>query len=51
MKIYLDMCSFSRPYDDQTHLKNKLEVEAKLFIQDKVKQGQLKLAWSYILEF
>lgn len=51
MKIYLDMCSFNRPYDDQTYIKIKLEAEAKLFIQHEVKEGRLKLAWSYILEF
>lgn len=51
MKIYLDMCSFNRPYDDQTYIKIKLEAEAKLFIQREVKEGRLKLAWSYILEF
>mgnify|MGYP002372005249 FL=1 len=45
------MCSFNRPYDDQTYIKIKLEAEAKLFIQREVKEGRLKLAWSYILEF
>ena len=36
MRIYLDNCSFNRPFDDQSQLKIKLEAEAKLYIQSEV---------------
>ena len=51
MKVYLDNCVFNRPLDDQSHLRVRLETEAKLYIQAKIKQGELQLIWSYILEF
>jgi predicted nucleic acid-binding protein len=51
MRIYLDNCVFNRPFDDQSHLRVRLETEAKLYIQAKIKQGDLQLVWSYILEF
>ncbi len=50
MRIYLDNCCFNRPYDDQTSVKIRIETEAKLYIQDKVKQGEIELVWSYMLE-
>jgi predicted nucleic acid-binding protein len=51
MKIYLDNCCFNRPFDDQKQLRIKLETEAKLDIQERIVQGKLELAWSYILDF
>ena len=51
MKIYLDNCCFNRPFDDQSSMRVKLEAEAKLYIQEKVINGELQLVWSYILEF
>ena len=39
MRIYLDMCTFNRPFDDQNQLKIKLETEAKLFIQQGIVDG------------
>ncbi|MBW1819182.1 MAG: PIN domain protein [Deltaproteobacteria bacterium] len=51
MKIYLDNCCFNRPFDDQKQLRIKLETEAKLDIQERIIQGKLELAWSYILDF
>ncbi len=51
MKIYLDNCMFNRPFDDQSHIRIRLETEAKLYIQDKIKAKQIDLVWSYILEF
>jgi len=47
----LDNCSFNRPFDDQSQLRIQLEAEAKLFIQRKVREGRLELAWSYILDY
>ncbi|MDA8211227.1 MAG: hypothetical protein M0021_05030 [Clostridia bacterium] len=51
MRIYLDNCSFNRPFDDQTQLKIKLEAEAKLYIQSEILNGRFELVWSYILEY
>ena len=51
MKVYLDNCCFNRPFDDQTMLTIRLETEAKLAIQEKIKTGQLALAWSYIIDY
>jgi hypothetical protein len=50
MRVYLDNC-INRPFDDQSQLRIQLEAEAKLFIQRKVCEGQLELAWSYILDY
>jgi predicted nucleic acid-binding protein len=51
MRVYLDNCCFNRPFDDQSSLTIRIETEAKLDIQDKIKMGHLSLAWSYILDF
>jgi hypothetical protein len=49
--IYLDNCCFNRPFDDQNQLRIKLEAEAKLKIQEEVRLGNIKLGWSYILDY
>ena len=51
MKIYLDMCCFNRPYDDQTQARIHLETEAKLLLQQKVKDAECDLIWSSVLDF
>jgi predicted nucleic acid-binding protein len=51
MRVYLDNCSFNRPFDDQSQPRIRLETEAKLCIQDSVQAGTLELAWSYVLDF
>jgi len=51
LRIYLDICTFNRPFDDQNQLKIKLETEAKLFIQQGIMNGSYELVWSYILEY
>ena len=51
MRLYLDVCTFNRPFDDQSQLKIKLETEAKLFIQQGIITGAYELVWSYILEY
>ena len=40
MKIYLDMCCFNRPYDDQTQSRIHLESGAKLLLLQKVKNAE-----------
>jgi predicted nucleic acid-binding protein len=51
MRVYLDNCCFNRPFDDQSSLTIRLETEAKLDIQEKIKTGRLSLGWSYVLDF
>jgi hypothetical protein len=50
-RLYLDNCSFNRPYDDQSLLKNRLESEAKIYIQREILNGAYELAWSYIMDY
>lgn len=51
MKIYLDNCCYNRPYDDQSQLRISLETQAKLRIQEMVRNRELELVASYILLF
>ncbi len=51
MRVYLDNCCFNRPFDDQTPLSIRLETEAKLYVQSRIKNGTLSLGWSYILDY
>jgi len=51
MLLYLDMCCFNRPFDNQSQQKIYLETEAKLFIQRKIKDGIFHIAWSYMLDY
>lgn len=50
MLIYLDLCCFNRPYDDQSQMRVRLETEAKLALQDKVRSGVCQLVWSAVLD-
>lgn len=38
-RLYLDNCCFNRPYDDQESKVIRLESEAKMMIQEKIKLG------------
>ena len=51
MRIYLDNCSFNRPFDDQSQLRIKIETEAKQFVQQQITFGNYELVWSYVLDF
>lgn len=51
VRIYLDNCCFNRPFDDQKQTRVRLETEAKLCIQENIRDGKLEIAWSYILDF
>ena len=51
MRVYLDTCCLNRPFDDQSLLTIRLETEAILDIQEKIKSGHLSFGWSYILDF
>jgi hypothetical protein len=50
-KIYLDNCSFNRPFDNQAQMKIRLETEAKLHIQDCVRAAIYSLCWSFALDY
>ena len=43
MKIYLDNCMFNRPFDEQAHIRIRLETEAKLAIQEEIRRGTYHL--------
>ena len=45
----MDNCCFNRPYDDQSYINISLETQAKLYIQELIRQGQIEMAASYML--
>ncbi|MDR2166258.1 MAG: PIN domain-containing protein [Clostridiales bacterium] len=51
MKVYLDNCCFNRPFDDQSALIVRLETEAVLLIQQLIRDGKLKLVWSFMIDY
>jgi predicted nucleic acid-binding protein len=51
MKVYLDNCCFNRPFDNQDSLIVRLETEAKLHVQRLIRQGELELVWSFMLDY
>lgn len=51
MKVYLDMCCYNRPYDDQSQLSVAMEAQSKLHIQSLIKEGKIDLIGSYTLDF
>jgi len=51
MRIYLDNCSFNRPFDDQNQIRISIETEAKIYIQEQIINRSLSLTWSYILDY
>lgn len=51
VRIYLDNCSYNRPYDDQTQMRIYLETQAKLHIQEMIRQNKIELVTSYVLDF
>ena len=50
LRVYLDNYCYNRPYDDQSQLKISMEAQAKLEIQQQIRDGKLDLTVSYILE-
>ncbi len=50
-KLYLDVCCFNRPFDDQTQILIWLETKAKLHIQSQIKEGVFDLVWSYMIDY
>jgi hypothetical protein len=50
MKLYLDTCCYSRPYDDQTQEKVHMEGEAILTIINRFKQNNNEIMGSQVLD-
>ena len=50
-RIYFDNCSYNRPFDDQSRDIVRLEADAKLYIQELVKDRKLELVWSFVLDY
>jgi predicted nucleic acid-binding protein len=50
-KIYLDVCCFNRPFDDQTQERIKLETEAILLILKRFELGQWQWISSETMDF
>ena len=51
IKVYLDICCYNRPFDDQMQIKIHLETEAILYIQDNIRKNEYKMVWSYMIDF
>lgn len=51
LRIYLDMCCYNRPYDDQSQARVAKETQSKLHIQDLIVRGDLELVGSYVLDY
>jgi len=51
IRVYLDNCAYNRPYDNQNDISIRLESEAKLFIQEKIKDKKIDLVWSSMNSF
>ena len=48
IKVYLDNSAYNRPFDDQNDILIRLESEAKLFIQEQIKDKRIDLVWSSV---
>jgi len=50
-KVYLDNCTYNRPFDDQTQIMISLETEAKRHIQWLIVEKKIDLVYSFINRF
>ena len=51
MRLYLDLCCFNRPFDDQSQTRVRVETDAKLELQAHVSTGKVELIWPYVLDY
>jgi predicted nucleic acid-binding protein len=51
IRVYLDNCCYNRPFDDQDNIIVRLEAEAKLHIQELIREKQLDLIWSSVNDY
>jgi predicted nucleic acid-binding protein len=50
-KIYLDVCCWNRPFDDQTQTRIHLEAEAVLAVVSEIERGRFQLLHSEVVDF
>ena len=48
MRIYLDICTIQRPFDDASQLRVHVEAEAFLRILERIESGEIQLVGSYV---
>jgi predicted nucleic acid-binding protein len=51
MRVYLDNCAYNRPFDNQKDVVIHIETEAKLIIQQMIKDNKLELVWSDVVDY
>jgi hypothetical protein len=51
VKVYLDNCCYNRPFDDQDQMRIHLETQAKLYIQELIKEQKLELVCSFVSRY
>mgnify|MGYP001607506087 CR=1 FL=1 len=51
MRIYLDMNIYNRPFDDQSQVRIRLETIAIFSILQKIKNKELSLLWSFMVDY
>lgn len=51
MRIYLDMNIYNRPFDDQSQVRIRLETIAIFSILQKIKNKELTLLWSFMIDY
>ena len=51
IRVYLDNCTYNRPFDDQSQIRISLETQAKLYIQQLIISKELHLVYSYMSVF
>ena len=49
-KIYMDVCCWNRPFDDQTQARVHLEAEAVLAVVSEIERGRLQLLHSEVVD-
>ena len=51
MRVYLDNCCYNRPFDEQTHLRIRLETVTKLAVQLLMATRVVEYVWSKALDY
>ncbi|MDR2505451.1 MAG: hypothetical protein LBD16_05020 [Oscillospiraceae bacterium] len=51
LRVYMDNCCYNRPFDDQRQRSVQLETQAKLWIQEAIKNDTLELVVSFMLHY
>jgi hypothetical protein len=49
-KIYMDVCCWNRPFDDQTQARVRLEAEAVLAVVSEIERGHSQLLHSEVVD-